>query len=344
MKYTDEYIKSLDEIQLVNTSIESFRGKSFLITGANGLICSAVIDSLIWLNKKFDADIKIYAAARSKEKIQNRFYKWKLGEDYFFYRYDAMSSLQHEIETDYIIHGASNANPGAYAAQPAETMLINFFGIYNLLELCKKNCKGRLLYISSSEVYGKKGSNQAYAEDDYGYIDILNPRACYPSSKRMAETLCASYKKEYDVEYVIVRPGHIYGPTMLKEDNRAASEFIREVHRGKDIVMKSNGEQLRSYCYVIDCVTAILTVLLNGKTGEAYNISNPSSVVTIREFAETLARITNTKLKFEVPSLDEKNSYNLMNNSSLDSKKIYKLGWRGQYDLDRGLRETLESL
>lgn len=344
MKYTDGYRYSLNEISLNQTAIKKLYNTAVLVTGASGLIGSAIVDVLIWLNRKYTLNMKIYAAGRNEERVVRRFSKWKKSSDYFFYRYDAMLSLEESPVTDFIVHGASNANPGLYASEPVETMLANFIGIKNLLELLRREKYGRLLYISSSEIYGKKKSNSPYSEDDYGYVDILNPRACYPSSKRSAETLCAAYKKEYGVDFVTVRPGHVYGPTMVESDNRAASQFFRNAKQGKDIVMKSAGMQLRSYSYVLDCVDAILTALLNGGSGEAYNISNPNSIITIRELAECIAEIGGVRVVFENPSDAERASFNMMDNSSLTSDKLESLGWKGKYSLQDGVRATLEAI
>ena len=159
-------------------------------------------------------------------------------------------------------------------------------------------------------------------------MDILNPRACYPSSKRAAETMCATYQEEYGVDFVVVRPGHIYGPTITESDSRASAQFTRLAVKGKDIVMKSAGTQLRSYTYTLDCASAIIAVLTCGGMGEAYNISNSNSIVTIREFAECMTEISGVKLIFEQSSNKEKRSYNLMDNSSLNSEKLESLGWR----------------
>ena len=204
------------------------------------------------------------------------------------------------------------------------------------------NCR-RILYISSSEVYGNKKDNEPYLEDEYGYVDILDSRSCYPSSKRASETLCAAYSKEYGVDYTIARPGHVYGPTMTANDNRASSQFPRDVLAGKDIIMKSSGAQLRSYCYVLDCASAILTILLAGKNGEAYNISNKDSVVSIREMAESFAKNAGQKIVFENPSDIEKMAFNKMNNSSLNASKLESLGWKANFNLEQGVIATLDA-
>ena len=189
-----------------------------------------------------------------------------------------------------------------------------------------------------------KEGNTPYQEEEYGFVDLLDPRSCYPSSKRAAETLCAAYGKEYGVDTVIVRPGHIYGPTATHSDNRASSQFPRDVLAGKDIVMKSSGAQLRSYCYVLDCVSAMLVVLLRGQTGSAYNISNAQSVATIREMAQAFADAAGKQLCFEDPSHSEKAAFNRMSHSDLTSDRLEALGWHGMFDLDKGVRATLDAM
>lgn len=185
-------------------------------------------------------------------------------------------------------------------------MLSNFVGINYLLDYAKKNSIKRVLYISSSEIYGKKEENTPYLPNQYGYIDLLNPRNSYSISKRASETLCISYAEEYNVESVIVRPGHIYGPCASITDNRVSSTWIYSAANGKDIIMKSNGEKIRSYCYCLDCASAILKILLTGKKLHAYNISNPSSVISIKDVALILTNYAKVNLKIEIPSDEEK--------------------------------------
>jgi nucleoside-diphosphate-sugar epimerase len=306
------------------------------------MICSAVAEVLLYLNREKSANIQIILAGRDKDRTKKRFYCFEEEKDYVFIQYDATSDNPQNIKADYIIHGASNADPSKFAKEPVETMLANIIGLNILLKSATSNNAKRLLYISSSEVYGRKEEKRPYKEEDYGFVDILNPRASYPSSKRAAETLCAAYSAEYGLDTVIVRPGHIYGPTITDSDSRASAQFTRKAKAGEDIVMKSAGSQLRSYCHTLDCASAIITILINGKKGEAYNISNPNSIVTIREMAEALAKAGNVNIVFENPSDIELNSYNLMDNSSLKSEKLEQLGWRAVYSITEGAQKTLK--
>lgn len=340
MTYTENYMRDLHRIRSAVPHLERLENSRVLITGAGGLILSALVDFLMSL----DCGIQVYAAARSREKIEKRFSHWADRPDFHFVQYDALKPLDCEESFDYLIHGASNANPASYSAQPVETMLANFTGMHNILRYAADCNAKRVLYVSSSEVYGKKEGGDAYGEQEYGFVDILNPRACYPSSKRAAETLCAAYCQQYGVDTVIVRPGHVYGPTATPADNRASSQFPRDVLAGRNIVMKSAGTQLRSYCYVLDCVSAMVAVLLCGESGAAYNISNRNSVVTIRQMAEAFASAAGCKLVFENPTDAERRSYNLMDNSALDATALENLGWQGLFDLESGVKATLDAL
>lgn len=345
MKYSSIYWNDVSYIAQQIPKLNNLFGKQILITGSTGMVCSSVVDIISYLNKEKNANIGLILAGRNRQRIVSRFDKVLKNNEINFIEYDATKSQHIEKKVDYIIHGASNANPAVYAKEPVETLLGNIIGLNNLLELSKVNQGSRLLYISSSEVYGNRTENKGvpYKEEDYGFVDILNPRACYPNGKRTAETLCVCYNQEFGVDFVIIRPGHIYGPSITKSDTRASASFTRDVVAGRNIVMKSAGNQIRSYCYTLDCASAILTILINGETGHAYNISNKNSIVSIREIAEAFAKAGGVNVIYENSSDVELKSYNLMDNSSLDAKKLESLGWKAIIDLNDGVKKTLEN-
>lgn len=346
MLYDNElWIQDLDRVSTLLPELREMEGRGVLITGAAGLICSAVTDILFRYNDTHEGKIHIYAAGRWPEEMTARFGDMMNRKDITFVRYDASrTDNSMDVQADYIIHGASNAFPGMIVKEPVETMLSNFLGMKYLLDYAKDRGTKRILYISSSEVYGQKEGNEPYREGQYGYIDILNPRNSYSVGKRAAETLCASYADEYGVSSVIVRPGHIYGPTASPMDNRVSSAWAYQAARGEDIVMKSDGSQLRSYCYCPDCASAILKVLLSGEQGHAYNISNPDSVITIRQLAELLAEAGNVALRTEIPTEAERKGFNPMSNSSLESGGLLAAGWKGMFGAKEGLEHTVRIL
>ena len=349
MKYCKEY---WDDVRLVAENIPGINkiyNKKILITGATGMLCSPVVDIISLLNREKDAKIELVIAGRNEQRCSDRFLGVLDDGDYEFVKYDANSAEKLDVTADYIIHGASNADNRKFLKEPVETLLSNIIGLKALLDLAAENKGSRLLFVSSSEVYGNRerfsyDAGGEIAEDEYGYVDILSSRSCYPSGKRSAESLCASYIDEYDVDAVIVRPGYIYGPTISKTDSRASAAFTLDAASGRDIIMKSKGEQLRSYCYMLDCASALLSVLLNGECGEAYNISNKDSIVTIRDVAECLARKSGVNVVFEIPSDEEKKSFNSMKNSVLDASKLESLGWKACFGLEEGIERTLKFL
>ena len=339
------WIQDIDRVLNTLDFLDELGGKTILITGANGLICSAIVDLLIRYNETNKESIKIIAAGRSKERVEKRFGSFSQKSYFEFISYDALDpSFDYNQRADFIIHGASNASPGRIINEPVETMTANYTGLLALLNYAKTASAERLLYISSSEVYGKKEKSEPFGEDEYGFIDLLNPRSSYPLSKRAAECLCVSYSEEYDVDSVIVRPGHIYGPTASDSDNRVSSSWAFEAASGKDLVMKSDGAQIRSYVYCLDCASAILTVLLKGERSCAYNISNPTSIITIRQMAELLSQAGGVSLVLEVPTDDEKKAFNPMLNSSLNSDSLMRLGWHGCFDAKEGFSHTVQIL
>ena len=340
----ENYYKSVKASLNSIVNVEKLKNSSILITGSTGLICSSIIDELLVLNELFDYNIRIYACARSQNSINKRFERYKDNKNLIYIQYDAKENIDFNVKVDYVIHGASNASPELYVKEPVETMLSNIFGMKNLLEFSKNNTVKSLVYISSSEVYGIKENVKPYVEDEYGYIDILNVRSSYSSSKRATETLCISYANEYDLDVKIVRPGHIYGPSAKETDRRISSSFLRDALRGENLVMKSAGEQISSYCHSLDCASAILTVLLSGRSGEAYNISNKNSIITIKEMAEIISRIANVELILQLPNDLEIKQQNPMNNSSLNSYKLETLGWKGIFTAEEGFKETYSVL
>ena len=339
------WISDVDETVITLPELRDLAGKSVMITGCTGLICSAVVDVLIRWNETHREKITILAAGRNEGKIKERFSPFDRESWFVFVPYDASTTDNTlSLHCDYIIHGASNASPNKIVKEPVETMLSNFLGLKYLLGYAKEKGTRRVLYISSSEVYGKKEGDRPYKPDEYGYIDLLNARNSYSVGKRAAETLCASYTDEYGVDSVIVRPGHIYGPTAVRSDNRVSSAWAYDAAQGKNIVMKSDGAQIRSYCYCLDSASAILTVLLKGEKVHAYNISNPDSIISIRQMAEILTDAAGVELKMELPTEAEKKGFNPMSNSSLDSAELLSLGWKGVFDAKRGLTHTVEIL
>ena len=236
-----KWIADIDKVIEVVPELDQLAGKSLMITGAAGLVCSAVVDIIFRYNDTHDKKIQVLAAGRWPEEMSGRFGDLVNRDDFTFVVYDASKTDNViNVHSDYIIHGASNASPNMIVKEPVETMMSNFLGMKYLLDYAKEQGTKRILYISSSEVYGEKEGSEPYKEGQYGYIDLLKARNSYSVGKRAAETLCASYADEYGVESVIVRPGHIYGPTASPFDNRVASAWSYAVAKGEASMLRSH--------------------------------------------------------------------------------------------------------
>ena len=318
------------------------KDKSFLVTGASGLIGSCIIDLLALANENGKTN-HIYALGRNAKRIKNRFSD-NLESAYFhIIEQDICCPLDDSFHFDYIIHCASYADPIKYAKYPVETMKTNMLGGINVLEYAKKHKECRVELLSSFEVYGNAGKSE-YSETDVGILDFNQLRACYPESKRVLETLAKSYLEEYGVQVIIGRLSSVYGPTMTIDDSKAHAQFIRNAIEGKSIVLKSKGEQKRTYCYVMDAVSGIMCVLFRGKIGETYNISYEKSVITIAALAQIIADKAESKVVFDAPSDAEKKGFSTSQDCILNNNKLKALGWEGRYDLNHGITECISIL
>ena len=335
-----EYQKDILQIFEFDLPWEKLSGANILVTGATGLIGGCLVETLMMNPKR---DYQVYASGRNEERARRRFAKFTEGKTFHFIRYDVLEPLESNVNFDYIIHAASNASPNFFAQKPVEVIKANIDGVVNLMEYGLKHGMKRFLYVSSGEVYGE-GDGRVFTEDYSGYVNCATPRACYPSSKRAAETLCVSYAVEYRADVVIARPCHTYGPHFTEQDNRVYAQFIRNVLRGEDIVMKSTGEQFRSWCYVVDCASALLHILLKGENGQAYNIADANSNISIRELAETIAEIGGKKVVIDVPNVDEKKGFNVVKRSVFSTEKVENLGWKSETNIIDGLKHTIAVL
>ena len=299
-------------------------GCNILVTGATGLIGGCVVDLLM---AREPHRFSVYAAGRNKDRAEKRFAAYLDNPNFHFLSFDVVEPLSIGIDFHYIIDAASGASPSLYATDPVGVMKANIYGVDNLLSYGKVHNLQKFVYVSSGEVYGE-GDGSAFAEDYSGYVNPLLARSCYPSSKRAAETLAVCYAQQYGINVSIARPSHVYGPYFSPSDNRVYAQFIRNVLAKEDIIMKSEGSQYRSWCYVIDCATAILYLLLKGENGAAYNIADAQSNITIRSLAEMIADIGQQKVVIKLPEDAEKAGYSVVTKAVFDTTLLESLGWK----------------
>ena len=342
----EQYMDDLNYVIGLDLPWEKLQDKSILISGATGLVGSFFVDVLMMKNKD-GLNCKIYALSRNAQKASEKFTKWTGNDLLSFITYDIKQPLvRNDLEiVDYVIHMASNTHPMQYSTDPIGTITTNIIGVQNMLNFAVEHHATRFAFTSSNEIYGEnRGDVELFDEDYCGYINSNTMRAGYPESKRCGEALCQAYKAQKNLDVVIPRLTRSYGPTMLMSDTKAISQFICKGIAGEDIVLKSAGRQYYSYTYVADAVSGLLHVILKGENGEAYNIADEKSDIMLKDLAAIIADISGKKVVFELPDEVEAAGYSKATKARLDGNKLKKLGWRAKYDIQSGMRRTIEML
>lgn len=311
--------------------LELLAGKTVFVTGATGLIGSQMVYFLACCNRKKKLGIRIISLVRSEEKGEKLFAHLMERGDVSLCLGDVNQEICCEEPVDYVIHGASPTSSQYFVTQPVETIRTAIDGTANVLEFAAKKRVLGMVYLSSLEVYGVPEKEEGtIAEGDYGYIEPLSVRSSYSEGKRMVECLCASYASEYGVPVKVARLSQTFGPGVNYEDGRVFAEFARCALEKRDIVLHTQGNTVRSYCYTKDALSALLYILLKGNTGEAYNVTNMDTAVSIREMAELVCKTIGAgeiKVTVDIPEDIGKFGYNPEMVIRLDSGKLRNLGW-----------------
>lgn len=318
---------------------ENLKGKSFLVTGATGLIGSLCVKALSHFCNHTDADIKVYILARSLNKVREVYGN---NEHIHVIIGDVRESIQLENNVDYIIHAASVTTSKYMVTNPVETLMTSIQGTYNLLQLASEKSVKGFIYLSSMEVYGVTTEDMnPITEDKLGTIDILNIRSSYSEGKRACELLCASYAQEYGVPVKIARLAQTFGAGVKKTENKVFASFAKSAVRNENIVLHTTGEAMGNYCYTADCVGALLCLLTRGETGEAYTIVNSGNSMKIKDMAALVAENWGGQIVFDIP---EGNLYGYAPASSmkLSGRKMENLGWKATVGLKEMYQRMIE--
>lgn len=326
----------------------SFEGANVLVTGAAGFLPAYMVETLMFLNRSvLSRPANVTALVRNEAHAIKRFADYHGRDDFRILVQSVSDPLRVSTRFDYIIHAASNASPAAYLAEPADTLSANVLGTYHLLNAAARDkvCRG-FLFFSSGEVYGAlKRRSVPLAENEGGFLDPTAVRACYGEGKRVGETMCACWARQYGVPARIVRPGHTYGPGMRLDDGRVYADFVRDILNGGPITLLSDGSARRPFCYLGDATAAFFTVLLKGEVGEAYNVVNPSAECSIAELADRLAALYENQgvrvVRRQRPPSDYVPSPE--EGTPVSVEKVKALGWRARTTIEEGFRRTVDS-
>lgn len=326
-------------------SFSDFRDKTILITGANGMLATYLSFFFLHLNLTYDCNLRLILLSRNGESLSSKFSHLGISRDSLsLLTQDVSDPLQIDYPLDYILHFAGNASPLWIEKDPVGIMKANLLGTMNLLEHVRK-MGGKLLYASTREVYGKVVDHNELSETTFGSLDCLSSRSCYPESKRVAETLCKSYLTQYGVDFNTVRISHVYGPGMKLNDGRVMSDMVGSAVEGKEILLRSRGEAIRSFCYISDAISGILKILIQGRPGEAYNLANEVEEISVIELAKLMLQLFPNKIRsieYELfPGSDQ--LYCNYSRVKLDTVKLQNLGWLPKVSLREGLIKTVRS-
>lgn len=338
--YTDIYLDELVKgAKAVEPLIDKLRDKNILITGASGVIGREISDVLLMANKVYGSNIGVYLVGRNVDKLAKLFTFFE-DNNLHFLDYSMLDSLA--VDIHYIIHLASVTSSKMFVEQPVEVLEESYSLTRKMLDFARNKNVDKFLYTSSVEVYGTPSPDQKLLNENiHGQLLTTNVRNSYPEAKRFCESLTVSYAKEYGLNAVIARPAKVFSLVMNKTDKRVFVDFASKVTTEQNIILKSDGKQVFTYCYGADVVVGMLYVLLCGNSGEAYNIGNNDCFASISDVAKEFAKQGNVAVEYHIED-NAKTGYVNVGHCITDNSKLYALGFRPQYDLKIGIANIIE--
>lgn len=277
----------------ISGALEVIEGSTFLITGGAGFLGGYFLDLIKFCNENVFMDqVKVICADSFITGIPERVSHLLEDDNFKMLNVDISRPFDVDCDIDYIINAASIASPTFYRKYPIETIKANVLGLLQLIELGMKKKIKSFLNLSSSEIYGDPDPGHIPTGEDYkGNVSCTGPRACYDESKRLGETICVNYFREYGLPVKVARPFNVYGPGLRLDDRRVIPDFFHDAIYKRSIEIFSDGSPTRSFCYASDAVKGFMLALLSDYYGEAFNIGNDSTEVTMKELALTIASI-----------------------------------------------------
>ncbi len=324
--------------------LSELAGSRILVTGASGFLCSYLVDVLTTWSKP---QLKIVAADNFIAASRDRLTHLAASPAVELMPHDVTQPIPLDGPIDYIIHGASIASPVYYRRFPLETIKVNVEGTARMLDLTRATGAKSMLFLSSSEIYGDPDPQFIPTSEEYnGNVSCTGPRACYDESKRLGETLCATYFRLHAAPVKTIRPFNVYGPGQRLDDQRIIPDLVSAALNGGPITLFSDGRPTRSFCYARDFAAALLLVLLSSENGEAFNIGNDEEI-SIRAAAETVAELGGNGAPLKVEYTVSRDHEYLTDNPSRrcpDLSKIrLRLGWRPEVGFRDGIARTIRS-
>lgn len=325
----------------------NYKDKCILVTGATGMIGQKVVCLLLSMNDTYKTNVHIIAHCRNYTKAELLFKDVMRRKELEFLTCD-IKELYTDKHVDFIVHTASvTGGSKQHLDYPMRTISTALEGSKRVLDLALRD-KASAILLSSLEIYGFTGeSSEEISETDGGYIDCTNPRSSYSESKRMCECMFSAYAKQYGLATFIARLTATFGAGVSIEDKRVFAQFAHSIIEGKDIVLRSTGKTVRNYCDAADAATALLTILVNGNPGEAYNVANMEAEISIKDMAQKFIDLYSSggsNLVFDLSKDVTKLGYNKEMRCVLNSTKLIGIGWKPVYNMDDMIRHLVDSM
>lgn len=306
--------------------------KKILVTGGAGFIGANLCRYLLNQGHKIFCLDNLYSGRESN------ITDLKSNPNFEFLHHDITKPIELN-HIDQIYNLACPASPPAYQKNPIQTWKSSVFGIYNILELSRRNGNIPTLHSSTSEIYGDP-LQHPQKETYWGNVNPIGIRSCYDEGKRAAESLLFDYYRTYQIPIRVVRIFNTYGPFMDPLDGRVVSNFIIQALQNEDITVYGNGSQTRSFQYIDDLVVALDKMMNNNKDFIGpVNLGNPNEF-TIEELANIVKKIipesTSQIIKKALPQDDPK----LRCPDIALAKEI--LEWEPKIPLETGIIKTIE--
>lgn len=341
--------ESREQARALSLPWEKLEGRRVLITGATGLIGFACARLLLERNRLGEgAPIGVVCLVRDEARAWEVFAGYGEADGLEF----AVGAVEDfpwpEGPVDYIVHTACPTASRFFAEHPVETADAIVLGTRRVLELARAKGSSGVVYASSMEAYGdgneRPGLEPLLDESRVGYVDPMRVRSCYPEGKHMAEQYCCAYAAEYGVPAMVVRLAQTFGPGIPKTDARLFALCARNALAGEDIVLKTPGASTRMYLYTADAVAALMTVMLVGKPGAAYNAANPETYSSVREMAEMVAQLAPGGAVEVRCDIDPDAPFPPEHHLPLDVSRLRALGWKPTQDLPGMYRNLMAYL
>ncbi len=298
-KYLYLYKNDLDFLCFkLNDQLNNLKNSVFFITGGTGIIGKWLLESLVFLNEKYNLNLTLYVLTRSKEKFLASYPLFKKCDSITFFEGDVRDfDVDISSKPSYVIHGAAESASRLTLTDPLKMFEVIIKGTWNILELSKKWKPESILILSSGAVYGRQ--EKLFLEEiDPGCVSFTDPFSAYAVGKVAGEHLAKLYFHTYKLPVKIARIFALIGPHLPLDAHFAVGNFIRDALKGGPIVIKGDGSPIRSYLYLGDLVIWLLKIMLEGKEGEAYNVGSDKPI-SIKELAKIVASCARKILQLE---------------------------------------------